>query len=373
MGISEAIGVGDPKKVTALEVWMFDKSDIRTVTKVLASGFAYQDPALRTKLAAKGEIVLAEPGAEVILETTTLVLRRRGSSIWNTELGNSPESFFQRISLELGVWFKEGEEGNPSSRRVCLPADSVSLIAKSTSEKTERGFRSGNLLQNPLFVLCRDLTTQRMRPLTSLLRLFFRLLYGPLCLDVRRRRLGGLPGKWRAWGATGSIPHPRRAGAGTGPWAGPPAPADGPPGSFRPVGLDLSPQMGALARRRAPPGRPLPPTGAGPGPAPPLRRRRLPGPRRHLPHGVHPGTPPPRRRPRACCAPAGAAVIVPVAVPGGRDPLARILRLLYRITGQDRFPPDDPFSAWRDAGFSLHTEWQPVGPDAVLLIQATRP
>ncbi len=93
MGISEAIGVGDPKKVTALEVWMFDKSDIRTVTKVLASGFAYQDPALRTKLAAKGEIVLAEPGAEVILETTTLVLRSRGSSIWNTELGNSPGKF----------------------------------------------------------------------------------------------------------------------------------------------------------------------------------------------------------------------------------------------------------------------------------------
>ncbi len=116
MGISEAIGVGDPKKVTALEVWMFDKSDIRTVTKVLASGFAYQDPALRTKLAAKGEIVLAEPGAEVILETTTLVLRAR---VVNMEYGVGqlpPESFFQRISLELGVWFKEGEEGT-------LPAD----------------------------------------------------------------------------------------------------------------------------------------------------------------------------------------------------------------------------------------------------------
>ncbi|MBC7227969.1 MAG: hypothetical protein H5T61_12180 [Thermoflexales bacterium] len=111
VGISEAIGVGDPKKVTALEVWMFDKSDIRTVTKVLASGFAYQDPALRTKLAAKGEIVLAEPGAEVILETTTLILRAR---VVNMEYGVGqlpPESFFQRISLELGVWFKEGEEG----------------------------------------------------------------------------------------------------------------------------------------------------------------------------------------------------------------------------------------------------------------------
>ncbi|MGQ9467231.1 MAG: hypothetical protein ACUVSH_07115 [Anaerolineae bacterium] len=109
VGISEAIGVGDPKKVAALEVWMFDKSDIRTVTKVLASGFAYQDPALRGKLAAKGEIVLAEPGAEVVLETTMLVLRAR---VLEMEYGVGqlpPESFFQRISLELGVWFKEGE------------------------------------------------------------------------------------------------------------------------------------------------------------------------------------------------------------------------------------------------------------------------
>ncbi|MCS7178885.1 MAG: hypothetical protein RML46_09910 [Anaerolineae bacterium] len=112
VGISEAIGVGDPKKVTALEVWMFDKSDIRTVTKVLASGFAYQDPALRAKLAAKGEIVLATPGAEVLLETTALFLRAR---VVDMEYGTGqlpPESFFQRISLELGVWFKEtGEKG----------------------------------------------------------------------------------------------------------------------------------------------------------------------------------------------------------------------------------------------------------------------
>ncbi len=109
VGISEAIGVGDPKKVTALEVWMFDKSDIRTVTKVLASGYAYQDPSLRARLSAKGEMVLAEPGAEVILETTSLVLRAR---VVDMEYGVGqlpPESFFQRISLELGIWFKEGE------------------------------------------------------------------------------------------------------------------------------------------------------------------------------------------------------------------------------------------------------------------------
>ena len=51
VGISEMVGVGDPAKVTAFEVWLFDKSDIRTVTKVLMSEHAYQDEALRARLA----------------------------------------------------------------------------------------------------------------------------------------------------------------------------------------------------------------------------------------------------------------------------------------------------------------------------------
>ena len=29
VGVSEIIGVGDPKKVTALEIWLFDKNDIK--------------------------------------------------------------------------------------------------------------------------------------------------------------------------------------------------------------------------------------------------------------------------------------------------------------------------------------------------------
>ena len=43
VGISETIGVGDPKKVTAFEVWLFDKNDIQTVTKVLMSAHAFHD------------------------------------------------------------------------------------------------------------------------------------------------------------------------------------------------------------------------------------------------------------------------------------------------------------------------------------------
>ncbi len=119
VGISESIGIGDPKKVTALEIWMFDKNDIRTVTKVLASEFAYHDPSLQAKLAPKGDLVLAEPNAEVVLETATLLLRARVTELEYGQGQLPPNSFFQKVSLELGVWMKEGESS--SFRDFVLP------------------------------------------------------------------------------------------------------------------------------------------------------------------------------------------------------------------------------------------------------------
>jgi hypothetical protein len=59
VGISESIGMDTPKNVTAFEVWLFDKNDIRTVTKVIMSDHAFFDEALKAKLAAQGR---ADPG-----------------------------------------------------------------------------------------------------------------------------------------------------------------------------------------------------------------------------------------------------------------------------------------------------------------------
>jgi hypothetical protein len=104
VGISETIGVGDPKKVTAFEAWLFDKNDIQTVTKVLMSAHAFGDNALRQRLAAKGEPVLVEPGTQTILETATLRLVARVVDI-NYGEGALPEnSFFDSLILELAVW-----------------------------------------------------------------------------------------------------------------------------------------------------------------------------------------------------------------------------------------------------------------------------
>jgi len=43
VGISDTVGVGEPKHVSALEIWLFDKNDIQTVTKVVMSEHVYED------------------------------------------------------------------------------------------------------------------------------------------------------------------------------------------------------------------------------------------------------------------------------------------------------------------------------------------
>jgi hypothetical protein len=122
VGISETIGVGEPNKVTAFEVWLFDKNDIRTVTKVLMSDYAFHDEALRTKLAPKGEPVEAEVGEDVLLETKRLIVRAR---VVEAEygMGNLPaDSFFERLTVELAAWVKPGEEEDTSAEGTEAPS-----------------------------------------------------------------------------------------------------------------------------------------------------------------------------------------------------------------------------------------------------------
>jgi hypothetical protein len=106
VGIADTIGVGEPKRVSAFEVWLFDKNDIQTVTKVLMSGHTYNDETSHNRLAAKGEPSLAVPNSEVVLDTKTL---RMVGRVMDMEYGTGhlPEnSFFQRITLELAIWPK---------------------------------------------------------------------------------------------------------------------------------------------------------------------------------------------------------------------------------------------------------------------------
>jgi hypothetical protein len=106
VGVSESIGVGEQKKVTALEIWLFDKNDIKTATKVLMSAHAFADPGIRTRLEAKGELVQVEPQKQVMLETETLQLL---ATVVDLQYGNGSmpdKSYFERITLELAIWPK---------------------------------------------------------------------------------------------------------------------------------------------------------------------------------------------------------------------------------------------------------------------------
>jgi hypothetical protein len=106
IGISEAIGVGEPKKVTAFEVWLFDKNDIQTVTKVMMSTHAFNDPATFQRLQNKGEPVHVEKGKQIVLETAALQLVANVTDIEYGQGALPAESYFERMTLEIAVWPK---------------------------------------------------------------------------------------------------------------------------------------------------------------------------------------------------------------------------------------------------------------------------
>ncbi len=108
VGIGDLIGVGDPNKVSAFEVWLFDKNDIQTVTKVLMSNFSYHDDETRTRLSAKGDPVVAEPGGVISLQTASLEVEARIVDMIYGESALPSQSFFERLTIELRAWSRDG-------------------------------------------------------------------------------------------------------------------------------------------------------------------------------------------------------------------------------------------------------------------------
>ncbi|MDZ4762944.1 MAG: hypothetical protein SGI73_00235, partial [Chloroflexota bacterium] len=107
--ISETIGTGSPDKPTAVEVWLFDKDDyVRTITNVFMSEHAYNDPALRAKLETKGDLILAKVGTVAILETGSLRLQARIVDIQYGTGNTPPNSFFEKLTIELAGWRRTG-------------------------------------------------------------------------------------------------------------------------------------------------------------------------------------------------------------------------------------------------------------------------
>ncbi|MBI3914023.1 MAG: hypothetical protein HY327_07535 [Chloroflexi bacterium] len=109
MGISEIIGEGKPDKVTAFDVWLFDKGDVRTVTQILMSEYAFNDPALRAKLASKGDAMLAEKGKTLRLETQSLAVEVQiVELVYASNPNIAANSHFQKLTVEMVPLLKTG-------------------------------------------------------------------------------------------------------------------------------------------------------------------------------------------------------------------------------------------------------------------------
>ncbi len=107
VGIGDLIGAGEPNKVSAFEVWLFDKNDIQTVTKVVMSNYAHNDAETRNRLSAKGDPIVAESGSVISLQTASLEVEARIVDMTYGESALPSQSFFERLTIELRAWSRE--------------------------------------------------------------------------------------------------------------------------------------------------------------------------------------------------------------------------------------------------------------------------
>ncbi len=102
IGVSETLDDGLPDKVTAFDLWLFDKTDVRTVTQIVMSEHAFNDPGLRARLQTKGEAVLASKGQVLRLETQSLRIEARIQDMAYAANSRLPaNSYFQKLVVEI--------------------------------------------------------------------------------------------------------------------------------------------------------------------------------------------------------------------------------------------------------------------------------
>lgn len=107
IGVSETLDDGLPDKVTAFDLWLFDKTDVRTVTQIVMSEHAFNDPGLRAKLQTKGDAVLAAKGRVLTLETQSLHIEARIQEMTYAANSRLPaQSYFQKLVVEIASYVK---------------------------------------------------------------------------------------------------------------------------------------------------------------------------------------------------------------------------------------------------------------------------
>jgi hypothetical protein len=110
-GASIATKAGDD--VQSVEFWGFDMATQATLTKIFAAPAAVTDPALQAKLGPRvqnpaTDIIAAELGAKLTLETDSIRIQGEIVSVSHNDAGDTPNSGIENMQLKILTWQKQG-------------------------------------------------------------------------------------------------------------------------------------------------------------------------------------------------------------------------------------------------------------------------
>jgi hypothetical protein len=101
--VIERIDVDSPERVIALAVWLFDKADFQSTTKVLMTDFAFADAAVRDKLRNRGDAIPARLGSFDIV-TSSLRAEVEVVDLQFGAVGATSNGYFERLALHFTVF-----------------------------------------------------------------------------------------------------------------------------------------------------------------------------------------------------------------------------------------------------------------------------
>jgi hypothetical protein len=109
LSVADILEVDEVQQIDAFEVWLFDKGDIRTVSKIIVSDLVHDDDELRQRMEEKGELVVARPGAIIELETISLRMEARIVDYRYRDDADLFDAVFKFLRVELTVFEPEDE------------------------------------------------------------------------------------------------------------------------------------------------------------------------------------------------------------------------------------------------------------------------
>jgi hypothetical protein len=104
--IANTLSDSTPKKVTAFDIWLFDKNEINTRSIILMSDRAFANDVLRSHFEMKGQPMKAIIGKEIEVKTDHLLMRMRVLDMICAQKEKGTCEYFQRLTLEVNIWQK---------------------------------------------------------------------------------------------------------------------------------------------------------------------------------------------------------------------------------------------------------------------------